>query len=82
MEQMGDMLDSVRRQANVAHWREIGAHIPHDAKNTRSRKKGKRHLDDVLRIKFSPFGIEQCEGEEWVELIVKGLYESILIYRG
>jgi hypothetical protein len=58
MEQMGDMLDSAMRRANVARRQEIGAHVPDDLKNAPPQIQGKRRLDDVLHIKFSPAGIE------------------------
>jgi hypothetical protein len=58
------MLDYARRQANVARRQEIGARVLDDAKNAPPRTKGKRPLNGVLRIKFSPSGIKQCEGEE------------------
>jgi hypothetical protein len=60
---MGDMLDSAMRQANVARRREIIAPLPGDFKNAPPRKEGRRQLDSVLHIKFSPAGIKQCEGE-------------------
>jgi hypothetical protein len=56
---MGHMLDSAMRQANVAHQREITAPLLADSKNALPRQ-----LDDVLHIKFSPVGVEQCEGED------------------
>ncbi len=64
VEHIGDMLDYARCQTNVACRWEIGAHILDDAKNAPPRTKGKKPLDGILRIKFSPSGVEQCEGEE------------------
>ncbi|CAK9278607.1 unnamed protein product [Sphagnum jensenii] len=64
IEQMGDMLDSAMRQANVARRRKITAPLPGDSKNAPPRKEGRRQLDGVLHIKFSPASIEQCEGED------------------
>jgi hypothetical protein len=58
MEQMGDMLDSAMRRVNVVRQREIGAYVLVDQKNVLPRREG------VLCIKFSPAGIEQCEGED------------------
>ncbi len=56
MEQMSDMLDSAMCQANVAHRQGIGARVLADQKNVPPQREG------ILRIKFSPVGIEQCEG--------------------
>jgi len=64
IEQMGDMLDSTMRQANVAHRREIIAPFLANSKNAPPRKEGRRQLDDVLHIKLFPTSIEQCEGED------------------
>ncbi|CAK9276440.1 unnamed protein product [Sphagnum jensenii] len=64
IKQMGDMLDFVMRQANVACRREITTPFPADSKNVSPQKEGRRQLNDVLHIKFSPTGIEQCEGED------------------
>jgi hypothetical protein len=66
MEQMGDMLDFAMRQTNVAHWQEIDAHVLDDSKNASPQTQGKKQLDGILYIKFSPICMEQCEGEEWV----------------
>jgi hypothetical protein len=67
MEWMGDMLDSAMCQANVARRREIGAHVLADQKNAPTQR------DDVLRIKFSPTNIKQCEGEDWISMIITRL---------
>ncbi len=67
MEQMGDMLDSAMRRTNVARQREISAPLPVEQKNAPPWKEG------VLRIKFSFIGIEQCEGEDWISMIITGL---------
>jgi hypothetical protein len=64
MEQMGDMLDFAMRRANVARWREIGTPLSAEQKNAPPRREG------VLHIKFSFAGIEQCEGEDWVSMII------------
>ncbi|CAM6008524.1 unnamed protein product [Sphagnum balticum] len=64
MGQMSDMLDSAMCRANVARRQEIAVPLPADSKNAPPQREGKRQLDGVLRIKFSPTGIEQCEGEE------------------
>jgi hypothetical protein len=58
IEQMGDMLDSAMRQANVACRREIIAPLPTDSKNAPPRKEGRRQLDGVLHIKFFPASIK------------------------
>jgi hypothetical protein len=34
--------------------------------------------EGVLCIKFSPAGIEQCEGEDWILVIVIELWQFIL----
>lgn len=72
MEQMGDMLDSAMRRVNVERQREIGACVLVDQKNVLPRREG------VLYIKFSPVGIEQCEGEDWISVIVIELWQFIL----
>jgi hypothetical protein len=64
MEEMGDMLDSAMRWANVAHRREIGAPFLANPKNVSLRREGKRWLDGILRIKLCLASIEQCERED------------------
>jgi hypothetical protein len=61
---MGDMLDSTMRKANVIPWRNTCAHVQDDAKNVWPWMEGKKHLDDILHIKFSHIDIKQCEGEK------------------
>ncbi|CAM6074878.1 unnamed protein product [Sphagnum tenellum] len=64
IEQIGDMLDSAMREANVARRREITAPLRIISENAPPRSEGRKPLDGVLRIKFSPAGIERCEGED------------------
>jgi hypothetical protein len=64
IEQIGDMLDSAMREANVARRREITAPLPVIFENAPPRSEARRPLGGVLRIKFSPAGIERCEGED------------------
>ncbi len=58
MEQMGDMLDFAMRWVNVTCRRKICGRVLVDQKNAPLWREG------VLCIKFSPTGIEQCEGED------------------
>ncbi|CAK9253760.1 unnamed protein product [Sphagnum jensenii] len=64
IEQIGDMLDSAMREANVARRRKITAPLPIISENAPPRSEGRRPLGGVLRIKFSPAGVERCEGED------------------
>lgn len=55
------MLDSAMRQANAARRREITAPLPINSTNAPPPREGRKQLDGILRIRFSPAGIEQCE---------------------
>lgn len=64
IEHMGDMLNSTMFKANVVHQWEIGACIRDDAKNVQPWMEGKKHLNNILHIKFSHVNIKQCGREE------------------
>ncbi len=48
----------------MARRREITTPLPADSENASPRTEGRRQFDNVLHIKFSPIGIERCEGED------------------